>query len=103
MLPLPCGYSVTAYSPELIGTVGEIFCRLNSFSNEDLVRRLEEYEAEAWISDLTEWVWYTIAEQFRKLKLKGRRISLEAAGAWIRKRVQKRDEHVLLEPFREDF
>jgi len=87
----------------LIGIVGEIFCRLNSFSNEDLVRRLEEYEAEAWISDLTEWVWYTIAEQFRKLKLKGRRISLEAAGAWIRKRVQKRDEHVLLEPFREDF
>ncbi|MGO9097718.1 MAG: hypothetical protein ACLQGV_21145 [Bryobacteraceae bacterium] len=86
----------------LIGIVGEIFCRLNSFSNEDLVRRLEEYEAEAWISDLTEWVWYTIAEQFRKFKLKGKRISLEAAGAWIRKQVQKRDEHALLEPFRED-
>jgi predicted nucleotide-binding protein (sugar kinase/HSP70/actin superfamily) len=87
----------------LIGIVGEIFCRLNAFSNEDLVRRLEEYEAEAWISDLTEWVWYTIAEQFRKFKLQGKQISLDALGAWIRKRVQKRDEHVLLEPFREDF
>jgi len=89
-------------STPLIGIVGEIFCRLNSFSNEDLVRRLEEYEAEAWISDLTEWVWYTIAEQFRKFKLKGKQVSLEAAGAWIRKQVQKRDEHALLEPFRED-
>jgi predicted nucleotide-binding protein (sugar kinase/HSP70/actin superfamily) len=90
-------------SVPLIGIVGEIFCRLHSFSNENLVRRLEEYEAEAWLSDITEWVWYTIAEQFRRLKLAGRRFSVEALGAWIRKQVQKRDEHVLLEPFREDF
>ncbi len=87
----------------LIGIVGEIFCRLHCFSNENLVRRLEEYGAECWISDITEWVWYTIAEQFRKLKLKGRRVSLETLKAWIRKSIQQRDEHVLLEPFREDF
>jgi predicted nucleotide-binding protein (sugar kinase/HSP70/actin superfamily) len=90
-------------SMPLIGIVGEIFCRLHCFSNEDLVRRLEEYEAEAWISDITEWIWYTIAEQFRKLNLVGRQYSLDAVKAWIRKKVQKRDEHVLLEPFREDF
>jgi predicted nucleotide-binding protein (sugar kinase/HSP70/actin superfamily) len=90
-------------SAPLIGIVGEIFCRLHTFSNENLVRRLEEYEAEAWISDLTEWVWYTTAEQFRKLKLARRLISREALAAWIRKRIQQRDEHVLLEPFREDF
>jgi len=54
----------------LIGVVGEIFCRLNTFSNEDLVRHLEEYGGEAWISDITEWVWYTNTEHFRKLKLK---------------------------------
>jgi len=90
-------------SMPLIGIVGEIFCRLHCFSNEDLVRRLEEYEAEAWISDITEWIWYTIAEQFRKLHLVGRQYSLDAVKAWIRKKVQKHDEHVLLEPFREDF
>lgn len=90
-------------STPLIGIVGEIFCRLHSFSNENLVRRLEEYGAEGWLSDITEWVWYTIAEQFRKFKLTGRQISKEALGAWIRKRVQKHDEDVLLEPFREDF
>ena len=28
---------------------------------------------------------------------------MEALGAWVRKKVQKRDEHVLVEPFEEDF
>ena len=87
----------------LIGIVGEIFCRLNTFSNENLVRRLEEYGAEAWLSDIVEWIWYTNSEHFRKLKLQGRIWSTEALGAWIRKRVQKHDEHVLLEPFHDDF
>jgi predicted nucleotide-binding protein (sugar kinase/HSP70/actin superfamily) len=87
----------------LIGIVGEIFCRLNTFSNEDLVRRLEDYGAEAWMSDLVEWIWYTNSEHFRRLKLKGRLWTPEALGAWIRGRVQKHDEHVLLQPFRDDF
>ena len=87
----------------LIGIVGEIFCRLNTFSNENLVECLEEYGAEAWISDLVEWIWYTDSERFRKLKLEGRIWTLEALGAWVRKRVQKRDEHVLVAPFKEDF
>jgi len=94
-------------SPErdrpLIGVVGEIFCRLNTFSNENLVRRLEEYGGEAWLSDVTEWVWYANNEQFRNLKLKGRQISKEALGAWIRTRAQKKDEHALMEPFKDDF
>ncbi len=90
-------------SAPLIGIVGEIFCRLNTFSNENLVQRLEEYGAEAWLSDIIEWVWYTTSEQFRKLKLHGRILSFEALAAWIRKQVQKRDEHVLLEPFQQDF
>lgn len=87
----------------LIGVVGEIFCRLNSFSNDDVVRKLEEYGAEVWIADLTEWVWYTISEQFRKLRLAGRRFSREALMAWIRSRIQRRDEHRLLEPFQAEF
>ena len=87
----------------LIGVVGEIFCRLNTFSNEDLVRRIEEYGAETWISDIVEWVWYTNSEQFRKLHLTGRMMTREALGAWVRKRIQKHDEHVLIEPFSDDF
>jgi predicted nucleotide-binding protein (sugar kinase/HSP70/actin superfamily) len=87
----------------LIGIVGEIFCRLNTFSNENLIQCLEQYGAETWLSDLVEWIWYTNSEHFRRLKLHGRLVSMEAAGAWIRDRVQKRDEHVLVAPFAGDF
>jgi predicted nucleotide-binding protein (sugar kinase/HSP70/actin superfamily) len=95
----------TISGPErpLIGIVGEIFCRLNTFSNEDLVRRLEEYGAEAWMSDIAEWIWYTNSEHFRNLKLRSRLWTTEALGAWIRQRVQKHDEHVMMAPFHEDF
>ena len=53
----------------LIGVVGEIFCRLNTFSNEDLIRKLESYGAEACLSHISEWVDYTNNEQKRKLHL----------------------------------
>ncbi len=87
----------------VIGIVGEIFCRLNTFSNENLVYCLEGYGAEAWVSDIVEWIWYTNSEHFRKLRLAGRIYTTEALGAWVRKRVQKRDERVLLTPLAEDF
>ncbi len=87
----------------LIGVVGEIFCRLNEFSNSDLVRRLENAGAEVWMNDVGEWIWYTNVDQFHALKLHGRQISLEALGAHIRNRIQHKDEHTLLGPFRGDF
>ena len=93
----------TGRSHPLIGIVGEIFCRLNTFSNENLVQCLEGYGAEAWLSDIVEWIWYTTSEHFRKLKLQGRIWSMEALGALVREKVQKRDEHVLVEPFEEEF
>ncbi len=87
----------------LIGVVGEIFCRLNSFSNADLVRRLEDYGAEVWLSDVAEWVWYSHAEQLRLLRLTGRRFSREAFAARLRAWIQRRDEQRLLKPFARDF
>lgn len=87
----------------LIGVVGEIFCRLNTFSNADLARRLEEYGAEVWLSDVAEWVWYSHAEQLRLLRLARRGFSREALLARVRAWIQRRDEHRLLEPFARDF
>jgi len=83
--------------------VGEIFCRLNTFSNDDLVQRIEQFGAEVWLSDISEWVWYTISEQIRQQTLTGKQFSLASLGVWIRKHVQHRDEQVLLSPFRHDF
>jgi predicted nucleotide-binding protein (sugar kinase/HSP70/actin superfamily) len=90
-------------SRPLIGIVGEIFCRLNEFSNNELARRLEEAGAEVWINDMSEWIWYTNADQMQGLKLQGRRLSLEAFGAHVRTHYQRKDEHALLTLFREDF
>jgi predicted nucleotide-binding protein (sugar kinase/HSP70/actin superfamily) len=87
----------------LIGVVGEIYCRLSEFSNRDLVRRLEEAGAEVWLNDFCEWIWYINADQFEKLKLHGRQISLEALSASIRNHFQHKDEQELLSMFREDF
>jgi predicted nucleotide-binding protein (sugar kinase/HSP70/actin superfamily) len=93
------------YDPEvpLIGVVGEIFCRLNTFSNADLVRRLEGFGAEAWLSQIAEWVAYSNNDQVRKLKLTGKSWSLEMLKSKIRSHFQLSDEHALMAPFHEDF
>jgi len=93
------------YDPEtpLIGVVGEIFCRLNTFSNEDLIRKLEGYGAECSLSHIAEWVAYTNTEQERKLRLCGRGISLDMLKARLRSYIQHSDEHALIAPFHEDF
>ena len=85
----------------LIGVVGEIFCRLNTYSNEEVIQRLEEQGAEAWIADIGEWVYYTNLEQRRKwIPYDGQRFSLRMAAALAKDVIQRRDEHALLEPFR---
>ena len=93
------------YDPEipLIGVVGEIFCRLNTFSNEDLIRKLESYGAECCLSHIGEWVSYTNAEAKRKLRLRGRNISWDMAKTFIRSHIQHADEEALIAPFEDDF
>jgi len=87
----------------LIGVVGEIFCRLNTFSNYEAVRKLEAHGAEAWISDVTEWVWYTNWSQKTLLERDGKKFSFAMLGAVLKNAFQKRDEHQLLAPFHDDF
>jgi predicted nucleotide-binding protein (sugar kinase/HSP70/actin superfamily) len=87
----------------LVGVVGEIFCRLNTFANDDIVRRFEEYGAECWMSDIGEWVWYTNSEEVRLLRLHGEAVSTKMLGAIVRHKFQKADEHALVEPVRDDF
>jgi predicted nucleotide-binding protein (sugar kinase/HSP70/actin superfamily) len=95
----------TQYSTDnvLIGVVGEIFCRLNNFSNDDLVRKLESYGAEARLSDIAEWIGYTNTEVVRRMKLVGKGMSLDMLKEKIRSHVQHSDEHALAEPFHHDF
>jgi len=86
----------------LIGVVGEIFCRLNTFSNEQMIRRIEALGGEAWLSDITEWVWYTNFETFKRLKDTGKHWSLSMLGAVLKNRIQHKDEHAILQKVHAD-
>ncbi len=86
-----------------IGIQGEIFCRMEEFSNEAVIRRLEACGAETWLSDISEWVWYCNADQEFLLRTAGRRLSLALLGARLRDRIQRADEVALRGIFAEDF
>lgn len=87
----------------LIGVVGEIFCRLNNFSNADLVRNLELQGGEGWLTDIAEWIGYCNSEVGRKLRLVGQTFSLDMLKSTLRSHIQHSDERALLAPFAEDF
>ena len=90
-------------SRPLIGIVGEIFCRLNNFSNQNLIRRLESQGAECWMADIAEWIAYTNMEEVRNLRLACRAYSWEMIKSKVRSRIQHADEHALRALFVEDF
>ena len=85
-------------SKPLIGLVGEIFVRLNSYSNQNIVRKIEKLGGEVWIADVSEWVWYTNSEIRRKLREKGRQFSLDMFKTRLAETIQARDEADLLRP-----
>ncbi len=87
----------------LIGVVGEIFCRLNTFSNEDLVRRVERLGGECWLSDTPEWVWYTNwCRETDAIREHGR-FSMAFVKRKLTSHVQHRYEQTLLAPVHDDF
>lgn len=82
----------------LIGVVGEIFCRLSSFSNEDLIRRIEALGGEAWLSGIAEWLWYVNATEKMDLRRYGKGFSKDMMAVRIAEWIQARDEKKLLAP-----
>ena len=54
----------------LIGIVGEIFVRSNRFSNEDLVRKIEELGGEAYLAPAEEWIYYVNLMALRRVLIK---------------------------------
>jgi len=99
-----CAVAVDRHAERpLIGIVGEIFCRMNSFSNQSTIRKLEDYGAETWLAGFTEWVWYTNSEELRLLKLRGDRWGWRWWSARLRCHIERSDEEALLEPFAADF
>jgi predicted CoA-substrate-specific enzyme activase len=82
----------------LIGIVGEIYVRLNRFSNEDVIRKIEQFGGEAWIAPMTEWVLYvnTIS---KKGSLRKKSFS-NLLKVFLTDYYQKKDEHHLEKVFK---
>lgn len=87
----------------LIGLVGEIFCRLHTFSNMDTARRVERLGGECWISDIAEWVWYANWYSESHLVRNRGRINADFLKMKIKTHMQHRYEQALLAPLAEDF
>ena len=47
----------------LVGVVGEIYVRCNTFANEDVIGAIERFGGEAWLAPMSEWILYTAAIQ----------------------------------------
>ena len=76
----------------LIGIVGEIYVRSNEFANNFLVRRLEEFGAQAVLPPLQEWLNYISYERRQICRERGRVFSLlkELGIEWAARRSQRR-------------
>jgi len=86
----------------LIGLVGEIFCRLNTFSNNDVARRIEKYGGECWISDISEWVWYVHRQQQDTVRRQDGPINAATLKLMIKTHIQRKYEHALMAPVEAD-
>lgn len=85
----------------LIGVVGEIFCRLNTFSNNDTIRHLEKMGAEVWLAGVSEWILYTMVGERTRLIEEGQHFTKKYLAAVIKNKVIKGDEHKLVHIFKE--
>ena len=87
----------------LIGVVGEIFCRLNTFSNNELIRHIEAQGGECWLTGVGEWVLYTNEEAFRRHREEKTRLGKEWLKTYLTTRIMHRDEHALTKDFEHIF
>jgi predicted nucleotide-binding protein (sugar kinase/HSP70/actin superfamily) len=87
----------------LIGVVGEIYCRFNLYSNQDISRKIEESGGEVWLSDAREWIWYTHRSLLKELRRLGKGMTWAMLRGIMSGLVQKRDEHRLQGPLTDLF
>jgi predicted nucleotide-binding protein (sugar kinase/HSP70/actin superfamily) len=86
-----------------IGLVGEIFCRLNTFSNDDVARRIEQLGGECWLSDISEWIWYTNWSRETDCVRDDGRFNWEFLKLKLKTRLQQAYEKAMLAPVHDDF
>ena len=74
----------------LVGIVGEIYVRCNTFCNQDVIGAIEEGGGEAWLSPISEWIFYTQAMELRAAGVE--RAPLDWVRAYLRNAWMERME-----------
>lgn len=87
----------------LIGVVGEIFCRHNNFSNNEMFRLIEQHGGIVWVSDIAEWVMYTNDEEVWRLDRYGKHFSFQMFGCKLKQAVMRHEEHKIVKIYAQDF
>ncbi|MCG8346654.1 MAG: hypothetical protein MI924_02600 [Chloroflexales bacterium] len=80
----------------LIGVVGEIFLRFNTYSNLELIRAVEAIGGEVQLTTMMEWFYYTNWVYLRNSRTRGQR--LEWGKTWLTDLYQHYHEHRLVKP-----
>jgi predicted nucleotide-binding protein (sugar kinase/HSP70/actin superfamily) len=86
----------------LIGIVGEIFCRLNDFANRGTLNCIERLGGECWMSEFSEWVWYSNWHQGNKIRQLHSRFSPQYLKFKLKAKFQHRYSDGLRAPLAED-
>lgn len=81
----------------LIGIVGEIYVRCNSFCNEELISAIEGHGGEAWLTPAVEWILYTTAMEKWEGKQRGDGLWPRACSI-LKNYLMTRAEHELIKP-----
>ncbi len=80
-----------------IGLVGEAYVRMNRFSNQQVIRRIEEKGGRAWLAPMSEWLYYVNKNQKEDALRDGN--LLEFSKLKLMDVVMKQDEHHLASPW----
>ena len=81
----------------VVGIVGEIYIRSNRFSNNDLIKKIEELGGAVWLAPVTEWISYVNYMSTKKSRQKDSLLGLFSL--ILTAHIQNKDEHMLEEAF----
>ncbi|OQB76532.1 MAG: R-phenyllactate dehydratase activator [Deltaproteobacteria bacterium ADurb.Bin135] len=82
----------------IVGVVGEVYVRCNRFSNNDVIKKVEELGGQAWFAPLTEWISYINFSNKRRKSVRKRSIT-HVLRTSLTEYIQGKEERRLEEPF----
>jgi predicted nucleotide-binding protein (sugar kinase/HSP70/actin superfamily) len=88
----------------VIGIVGEIYLRNNTFTSQDIARQVEELGGQVWVAPMMEWIYFSVWGTRERARLAGRwlawlkALSIEWAQQVVERRLLKPVQHMLCFP-----